>query len=166
MLTLKRFAVLATGYGGDLRRWPDDTRAEARALTEASPQARNILAVAQKLDTALQGARTHEDRLLMPPGGQEAALTRLRAGVAARIAAAEAGTVSGAAANQQSRWMSQMALRFAAAPRLDWAAGLATVGGLAILAGLWLGGIAATASATDTVLTLLQVPPSIEILVD
>jgi hypothetical protein len=177
MLTLKRFAALAASYGGDLRRWPEDARGEAQALAKTSSQARDILADAQKLDAALDAAGTHEDRLLLSGDEQAAALARLRAGVAARIATAEAAPISAAAANRRSGWMSAMtlrfmtlrfmALRFAGWPRLGWAAGMATVGCLAILAGLWLGGIAATSSATDTVLTLLQpAPPSIQILAD
>jgi hypothetical protein len=161
MLTLKRFAALAESYGGDLRRWPDDTRGEAQALLNVSPQARSIIDDAQKLDSAIEAAGLHEDHQLLPPGEQEAALARLRTGVTARIAAAEAGT----SANRQSRLMLMM-VALAGSPQPRWAAGMATAAALAILAGLWLGGIGATASATDTVLSLLQRPPSIQILAD
>ena len=104
MLTLKRFAALAESYGGDLRRWPDDVRGGAQALLNASPQAHGILADAQKLDSAIEAAGLREDRRLLPPHEQEAALARLRGGVTARIAAAEAGT----SANRQSGLMLMM----------------------------------------------------------
>lgn len=48
-----RFAQLADAYGGDLARWPGDERDAARALLEASAEARIALAAAQALDAGL-----------------------------------------------------------------------------------------------------------------
>ena len=48
-----RFAQLADAYGGDLARWPGDERDAARALLEASAEARIVLAAAQALDAGL-----------------------------------------------------------------------------------------------------------------
>jgi hypothetical protein len=166
MLTLKRFAALAASYGGDMRRWPDETRGEAQVLMNVSSQAREIFSDAQKLDSAIEAASLYEDRLLLPEGKQQAALARLRAGVATRIVATETDAMSGANANRRSGSVLAAMMRLAGLPQFRWAAGMATAGGVAILAGLWLGGIGTTASATDTVLTLLQRPPSIQILAD
>lgn len=57
-LTFARFEALAEAYGGDVSRWPADTR-EAAALTiaEAPGVAGRILAAASDLDAALDSWR-------------------------------------------------------------------------------------------------------------
>ena len=70
MMPLSRFAALADSYGGDIGRWPEIFRDEARALAAASAQARARLAEAARLDAALMaGSR----RALREPEIEKAA---------------------------------------------------------------------------------------------
>ncbi len=87
MLSLKRFASLANSYGADLERWPAATHADVRELLDASPEARAIFGAARAEDHAIGAARRREEGALWHPGDQDAALARLRSGVAARITA-------------------------------------------------------------------------------
>lgn len=52
-MTVQRFSDLADAYGGELARWPAIERDAARALLEASAEARIALAAALALDAAL-----------------------------------------------------------------------------------------------------------------
>lgn len=52
-MNIERLTRLAEAYGADLRRWPEDARAGARALVAADPAARRILDEAATLDAAL-----------------------------------------------------------------------------------------------------------------
>jgi hypothetical protein len=81
MMTLRRFSALAASYGADLRRWPGTERGRAETLLASSSEARAALEEARRLDHRIAAARGPL------PDGQDAALARLRAGVAARIAA-------------------------------------------------------------------------------
>jgi hypothetical protein len=55
-LTLDRFEALLDAYGGDLSRWPGDTRGAAQSLLEASSDARALHAESRVLDHVLAKA--------------------------------------------------------------------------------------------------------------
>jgi hypothetical protein len=158
MLTLGRFRALADSYGADLRSWPEEMRGEAELLARASAEARAVLDEAQTLDEAIAAASAHEDALLWLPGEQDAALARLRAGVGARIAA------SSLRRRARGLWALAGGDAWATAAQLRWL-GMATGGGVAIMAGLLIGALYASAPAPDNVLTLLE-PSPIHILAD
>jgi hypothetical protein len=149
MLTLRRFRAMADSYGADLRRWPEEVREEARALLNASPEARALLGAAQALDDVIEGASRHETAARRERGGPDAALARLRSRVAARIAAS---------ADLRSGWALPQAPGAAPSRRLRWA-GIAAGSGLAIVAGLLIGALSAPAPASDTLLPMLQPAP-------
>jgi len=86
MLTLKRFEALTDSYGAEPERWPDDVRADAEALLRVSPEAQQLLAEARELDEGIDAARKRADAASWTPSEEAAALARLRAGVAARLA--------------------------------------------------------------------------------
>lgn len=155
MLTLKRFAELADSYGADLDRWPDDVRRDAEALAKESAEARAILDDARSVDEAIAYVRSHDDAVFWPAGESEAALARLRAGVAGRIAASPR--------RKALRWFAVMT------PASDlpfrWL-GFATSGAVAVVAGLLLGTMYTAAPASDDVLALLLQPAPIQILAD
>lgn len=147
MMTLKHFTTLLDSYGADLRRWPGNAGDEAQYLLAHSAQARARLAEARHLDTALAAAGTGADARLWPPGEMDAALARLRLGVAARIAqkAVPRRGLQAAGWDVPMRWL-----------------GMATGGGLAVTAGLLIGLTTATHSmsgAGDTVFAMLQPAP-------
>ncbi len=160
MLTLGQFAALADSFGAELQRWPDAVRDEAAALLQESPQARARLAKARMLDEAIMAAGAEADALLQPSGGPDAALVRLRAGVAARLGSSTA--------RQPKRW--RLAWVFAGMARLPlstnlgWV-GMATGSGFAIAAGLFIGSLYAPAPPSNNVLTMLQSAP-IQMLAD
>jgi hypothetical protein len=56
-LTPERFAALADAYGGQILRWPEAVRDEARRLAAADPAFRRILARADTLDARLDAWR-------------------------------------------------------------------------------------------------------------
>lgn len=58
MMTPERFEALASAYGGDLRRWPEDEREAAQAFAERRPEAQAILARERRLDELLDRAAT------------------------------------------------------------------------------------------------------------
>lgn len=151
MLTLKRFKALMDSYGAQPQRWPDSVRADAEALLRVSPQAQQLLADAGELDAALDAAREDENTVRWPPGAEAAALGRLRAGVAARLAGA-----AGRSHGWFRGWLLPVA-QWSTSARL---AGMATVGGLIIGIGLLLGSMddARSASQVD-VLAMLQPDP-------
>jgi len=153
MLSLRRFTSLAKSYGADLERWPEEIQADARALLQASAEARAIHAAARDEDLAIGAARHREERALWHPGEQDAALARLRSGVAARIASTPATRPDRAG----SRW--------SLPPVRDWvllhlgSLGLATSGGVALMAGLLIGSLSGAAPAPTSVLAAFQVTP-------
>lgn len=153
MLTLRRFTALAESYGAELLRWPPEARGEAAALLRSSAAARAILDEARVLDEAIAAAGRREDAALWRPGEQDAALARLRSGVAARIAASPRRRPTGRLAG----WAPSSAV-------LGWI-GMAAGGGLVVAAGLFIGALSATAPTPDSVLTILQ-PAPIHILAD
>ena len=153
MLSLKRFASLANSYGADLERWPAATHADVRELLDASPEARAIFGAARAEDHAIGAARRREEGALWHPGDQDAALARLRSGVAARIAAPPV--------TRPGRVWSGWSLP----PVRDWilphlgSLGLATSGGVALMAGLLIGSLSGPAPAPTSVLATFQATP-------
>ena len=150
MMPLSRFAALADSYGGDIGRWPEIFRDEARALAAASAQARARLAEAARLDAALLAESRRDLETLLPPGTANAALERLRRDVAGRIAAPSRATAP------RARWLPWLAARFAPLPRL---AGLATAGGVAVMAGLLVGALTVSQPDGDALVALMQPTP-------
>lgn len=55
-MTQARLADLLDAYGGDLRRWPEPSRAAAEALIARDPAARSLLGRARALDELLDQA--------------------------------------------------------------------------------------------------------------
>lgn len=153
MMTLRRFRTLTESYGGDLRRWPEGLRPQARALLEKSGDARRMLARAQDLDDAIAAATAARSARIWSADRADAALERLRSGVAARTAA----TVV-----QREGWLAWLReLRPAAlgAPRARWV-GLTTAASLALVVGLALGMLYSPAApAPDFFSSLLQPAP-------
>jgi hypothetical protein len=105
------------------------------------------------LDDALAAASARQDASNGNKAHEDVALARLRLGVAARIA------------KPRSRprltlleWASWITIRGALFAPSGWA-GLATAGGLAVLAGLVVGSLYAPPAASDALLTLLQPGP-------
>jgi hypothetical protein len=86
MMTLRRFQKLSDSYGGDLGRWPEGVRAQAKALLERSPDARRIVARAADLDEAVAAASAARKARFWGAdrADADAALERLRVSVAAR----------------------------------------------------------------------------------
>jgi hypothetical protein len=150
MLSPARFRELVDSYGADLRRWPPDVRDEARALMDASPGARDLLAAAKRLDAAIDaGAREDAARWQMH---RTAALDRLRSGIQARIASA---------APASATWRTALgltALGRAFAGNPAWRT-LALGSGVAVIAGLLIGGFYNSASPSDTLLSMLEPAP-------
>lgn len=151
MMTLERFRTLADSYGADLQRWPEPLRLQARALLESSTQAREIIALAAELDEAITVAGRAHRESLWSGDRPEAALVRLRNGVAARIGVkAAAGTTTRAAHHgpRRMRWLS-----------------LATAASVAIVAGVLLGIRYPPMASQQDLLALLQ-PVPIQLLDD
>lgn len=158
MLTLGRFRSMTESYGADLERWPQQARADARALLSVSEQARGLLEEARALDVLIETTRAQADGLLWQPGEQDAALERLRTGVASRIAALPPHP---RARDRLLEWF-----RGEVAPaRLRWL-GLVTGGVCAIICGLLVGGRLGPASTSPGVLNQMLRPAVLEILPD
>ncbi len=156
MMPLSRFAALADSYGGDIGRWPEIFRAEARALAAASAQARARLAEAARLDTALLAEGRRDLETLLPPGAEDAAVERLRRAVARRIAAPSVTPAPRAV------WLARLPDWLPALPRLsDLAklAGLATAGGAVVMAGLLVGALTVAQPDGDALTSLMQPAP-------
>ena len=159
MMPLSRFAALADSYGGDIGRWPEIFRDEARALAAASAQARARLAEAARLDAALMAGSRRDLETLLPPAAENAAVERLRRGVAGRIAAPSRSPATRAA------WRSWLADRLPVPPRLSGLAdlaklvGLATAGGAVVMAGLLVGALTVAQPDGDALVSLMQPTP-------
>ena len=158
MLTLGRFRSMTESYGSDLARWPEQARADARELLSVSAEARAMLEEARALDDLIETTHAREDGLLWKPGEQDAALERLRAGVAARIAASPARP---RATDRLREWFRGEA----AALRLRWL-GLATGGACAVICGLLIGGHYEATPTSPGVLNQMLRPAVLEILPD
>jgi hypothetical protein len=157
MMTLRRFRALTQSYGAELQRWPQEERDAARELLESSGEAQALLAQERSLDAAISAASS---RGVQP---QEAALARLRSGVAARIVAEDIR------AQQRGGFFGWL---LGGGRELDSLRrrrlGLATSGALAIVAGLLIGAMYGPAPApahVGVVAALLQ-PATLDILSD
>lgn len=163
MLTLKRFKALTDSYGAEPERWPASVRADAAALLRVSPEAQQLLAEARELDNTIHAVRERADAVNWPPGEEAAALARLRAAVATRVAGAtrqeSADRARGAGASRHHwlwSWMSPVA-QWSSSARL---AAMAAAGGVIIAAGLLLGSMDVTHPAPQVdVLAMLQPDP-------
>jgi len=178
MMTLRRFRALTQSYGAELQRWPQDERGAAEELLESSGEARALLEQEGSLDEAIAAASARERSERWPQGAEDAALARLRSGVANRIAAEQArdkrrtageGTADAALQAGKPRglfgWLLGGEQEIVALRRRR--LGLATSGALAIVAGLLVGGLYAPAPApAGGVLTALLQPATLEILAD
>ncbi|HTU54163.1 MAG TPA: hypothetical protein VMF62_09350 [Acetobacteraceae bacterium] len=100
-------------------------------------------------DLRRRPAESPADAMLCLPGGEDAALARLRARVAARIAAPP-----------ERRFGALKAAIPRPLPSLPpFGLGLAAGGGLAIMAGLLIGALYTAAPSSDSLLALLQPAP-------
>jgi hypothetical protein len=160
MLTLKRFKAMADCYGADLRRWPESMRKDAETLIANSQEANTLLAEAREFDEAIRSASLHEDASLWLPGEQDAALARLRSGVAAQLSVVPGSR----SVNFRSYMTFFEGLDWMAGPRLGWA-GLAASSVVAVVAGLLIGSAYDMPSGSGGLLAMLQ-PVPIEILAD
>jgi hypothetical protein len=159
MMTLRRFRGLADSYGADLQRWPEDLRAQALTLLDASAEARAIITGARELDEAIAAARAAHDARLWGTESPDAALHRLRASISTRIRrapSARASLIEGID-SRPARHLPR---------RAEWF-GLATAAGLAVLAGLALGFLYSPSSSPpqDHLTALLQ-PVPLQLLTD
>jgi hypothetical protein len=143
VIRIELFRAMAASYGADLERWPTALRDEARRLAQTSEAARLALDEARTIDAALDAASVQPDE-------PAAALARLRAGVAARIAAAPARPVGLA---RFAAWLMQFG-------RVDpvWI-GMATGSGCVVAAGLMIGAALAPTPEAEDLLALLQPVP-------
>ncbi|MFH7810802.1 MULTISPECIES: hypothetical protein [Acetobacter] len=166
MMTQKRFRYLAECYGADLSRWPVADRGPAEALLAGSTEARLVLQEQQGVDAVIASAFDAQNAELVAQTAHEdthAALTRLRAGVAGRIAE-QSGTKS-----SSREWWRFMPCRPIVYP--IWAmtaselvifrrAGLVLSCAFVVTGGLWLGWIQSSGGVSDMLNTLLVIPVS------
>lgn len=153
MMTLKRFRTLADSYGGDLQRWPERVRPQARALLDTAAEARQIIVRTRELDEAIAAAEAARSERVWSGDRANAALVRLRNSVATRIAP----TIPATAAT--TRAVPLLRTPFGAPRRVRWIS-LATAASIAILAGLVLGiRYSPTAPEQDDLSALLQPSP-------
>jgi hypothetical protein len=156
MLTLERFRVLTDSYGAELQRWPEAMRAAAEALLLVSPEAQQLLAVARELDEAIDAASECKDAVSWPPGEEAAALSRLRAGVAARVARVAPQEMAPGRLGWLRGWLLPVA-QWSSSARV---VGMAAAGGFIIAVGLLLGSMEVTRPAAQVdVLAMLQPDP-------
>lgn len=153
MMTLRRFQALADSYGADLQRWPEAERDAARALLRLSPRAQSVLAAAQRLDAAIAAASSQERAATWQPGEADAALARLRSGVASRIAASARRKSTARHGWTSATW--QLGTRFSPAG----VASVAASGAIAITAGLLIGTLYTVEPTPDGLLATLQPTP-------
>ena len=148
MLKIERFTALVRSYGANSDLWPVEERGDALALLEICKAARAVLAEERLLDDALAGALKHQESPRMSPVEHDAALARLRTNVAARIARASAepsGFRGRFFAHVRGLW-----------PDLNWL-GLSSGSGIAVAAGLFIGMHFPALSASDNLLSTLQI---------
>lgn len=155
MLRFRRFKRLASSYGAELDRWPDTERAMARTLVATMPESLRFLEESRALEEALRSAKIAQDSKLWALGEQDAALIRLRAGVAGHISSThgERRRLPLATDTLQTTWVPAMG------PVLYWQVGTVTSGGLAVMMGLWMGWMLATPSAPASILATLMTAP-------
>ncbi|CAH2601974.1 conserved protein of unknown function [Rhodovastum atsumiense] len=159
MLSLERFRALAQSYGADLPRWPEEWRAGAAALLADSAEARQVLREARRLDALLLEAGQAEAAMGWSPAEEDAALARLRAVVAARIAAPPARRRHGAWAwSPVLAWPVPAGGAGAMPASLRWA-GMAFGGGAVLLLGFWVGWLQTAPPGPGGLAGLLQAAP-------
>jgi hypothetical protein len=157
MMTLKRFRTLADSYGGDLQRWPERTRPQARALLETSAEARQIIGRARKLDEVIAAADAAHSEHFWSGDRAEAALERLRNRLATRIAATTPAPAI--------RALSLLRTPLGTSRRVRWIS-LATAASVAIVAGLLLGIRYSPAAAEQHGLSALLQPSPFQLRTD
>jgi ElaB/YqjD/DUF883 family membrane-anchored ribosome-binding protein len=118
-LTISRFRTLAQSYGSDLQRWPEDVRAQARALLRESGQARRIVAEARRLDEAIEASAPERHARTWAGESPETSLSRLRQRIAVRIEAVDScrsrsAALASARWSQRRRWIGMAAAASAA----------------------------------------------------
>jgi len=157
MLTIAQLQSLLDTYGADAARWPPEQRVAALELLAGSSQARALHAEARRLDEALGTASARADRQLWPSAGaQQAALARLRAGVAGRISQAPPPQTHPGVLERLASFL-QMG---GGAGKAGWLA-ITAAGCVAIFAGFLIGAWygAPAAGPDDTLLYALQPMP-------
>lgn len=149
MLSIERFTSLARSYGANVDLWPVETRNDALALLDSSKEARAVLAEEALMDDAIAAARRHQEASLWPAGERDAALARLAANVAERIASVRSGfhlRLPGRIfADVRGLW-----------PDLGWLS-VASSGGIAVAAGLFVGMHFPNLPVSGDLLSTLQV---------
>ena len=153
MMTLKRFESLADSYGGQLWRWPEESRSDAEALLSSSAEARRILDRARLLDETI-GAASVNSTQHAADAPDAAALARLRSAVAMRLDAAPAR-------RRPSRllaWLASFTGAEAFGSNTRWM-GMAACGAVVIVAGVITGFLYAPPPTTGNVLSMLQPEP-------
>lgn len=153
-MTLRRIQKLSDSYGGDLGRWPEGVRAQAKALLETSPDARRIVARAADLDEAVAAASAARNARFWGAdrADADAALERLRISVAARTRSTGVRVRGQLAGTRESR-SGVVPFR-----RAGWM-GLATAASIAVVAGLALGILYSPAGPSQNLFSLLQPAP-------
>jgi hypothetical protein len=154
MMTLERLKWLASSYGADLERWPEQVRQDARNLLNTSHAARAILARAQVLDETITAAAEVEHSQNWPRDEAAAALARLRSHVAARIAEREPASSRRRLVPSLSSFVSTLLN-----PLQSGWGGLLTGGVIAITAGLAIGLLYTSGPPPVDVLLLLEPAP-------
>lgn len=150
-MTIRRFRRRLASYGADLRRWPGDERAAAAALLASSDEARALAERERRLDHALRAAAARTTSVPPAGDGPNAALARLRAGVAARVAS------PGPTANRRPAPFGVPGFRSGVLQGRHCAFGALAM--LSILAGFSVGILAAAPPAAPAIAVLLQAEP-------
>ncbi|GAJ28176.1 hypothetical protein [Acidomonas methanolica] len=166
MMTQKRFRTLAECYGADLSRWPAADREPAETLLARSSEARAVLRDQREVDAVIARAFDAQEAELQARSADEdthAALMRLRAGVAGRIA-----EYNGKKRPSRAWWRvvprgmtghpawETTADGLVAVRRAGLVLGCAFV----VTSGLWLGWVQSSGGAGDVLNTLLVIPVS------
>lgn len=86
MMRMRRFRALLASYGAEPGLWPEAKRPGAEALLAFSAKARALAEAERTVDLALHAAARRTEARPPPDEGEDAALARLRSGIAARIA--------------------------------------------------------------------------------
>ena len=85
MMRMRRFRALLASYGAEPGLWPDAERPAAEALLASSAEARALAEAERTIDLVLHAAARRTETKPPPDEGEDAALARLRSGIAARI---------------------------------------------------------------------------------
>jgi len=154
MMTLKRFEALAESYGGQLWRWPEDSRSDAEVLLTSSGEAREILARARMLDEALGAAARPDLTRDAADASEAAAVARLRSAVAMRLEAPSNRRRRG----QFLAWLVSSISAEAFGSNRRWV-GVAACGAVVVVAGVMTGLLYEPPRTSPNVLAILQPEP-------